>query len=550
MSGSSLSRLAREAAPGSLRRAPARRSAPLARSCALLLSAAACAPALPPPGPAGRSESPGQALARPTAPAPRFEFREVARFEAWRNASADAPAAAEIVAANEDGTLLAYTDPRSRRIGFVDLRDPRAPLPLGAVEVAGEPTSVAIRGARALAVVDAGRDPEAPAGALLVIDLATRRIERTIDLGGQPDSIAVAPDGRFAAIAIENQRDEKRPGPPMPQLPGGFLVIVDLVGEPSAWRLRRVELAGIAELWPQDPEPEFVAISARGIAAVTLQENNHIVLVDLAQGTVVGAFSAGFVDLEGVEVDEAGLERRGAPRRIGARRAAPREPDGIAWVGAEALVTANEGDLDGGTRGFTLFDLEGRVLHDSGDELERLALRRRVYPFARAERRGVEPEGVAFAEFSLPWGAEPLLFVAAERGNFVSVHRLPAAPQVEAAEGASRAGPARGAPLARPEFLQLIPVGPAPEGLLPIPSRGLLVVASELDDAAAGVRSAIAILELTVIPEEPGERGAGGADERAVPPRAQEASAPGTLPDAPATPTGAEGGRGRQGGAR
>ena len=41
------------------------------------------------------------------------------------------------------------------------------------------------------------------------VDLASKTIEATCDLGGQPDSIAArARTRRFAAIAIENERDE------------------------------------------------------------------------------------------------------------------------------------------------------------------------------------------------------------------------------------------------------------------------------------------------------------------------------------------------------
>ena len=32
-------------------------------------------------------------------------------------------------------------------------------------------------------------------------------MKTTIDLGGQPDSIAVSPDGKYAAVVIENERD-------------------------------------------------------------------------------------------------------------------------------------------------------------------------------------------------------------------------------------------------------------------------------------------------------------------------------------------------------
>ena len=56
----------------------------------------------------------------------------------------------------------------------------------------------------------------------------------------------------------------------MPQSPPGFLTIVDLVGEPSSWTTRNVDLTGLAERFPTDPEPEYVAINANNQVAVTL----------------------------------------------------------------------------------------------------------------------------------------------------------------------------------------------------------------------------------------------------------------------------------------
>ena len=46
------------------------------------------------------------------------------------------------------------------------------------------------------------------------------------------------------------------------------------------------------------PEPEFVAFNEAGEIAVTLQENNHIAIVDAETGKVVAHFSAGAVDLD------------------------------------------------------------------------------------------------------------------------------------------------------------------------------------------------------------------------------------------------------------
>ena len=47
-----------------------------------------------------------------------------------------------------------------------------------------------------------------PTGKLVVIDLETKEVARETDLGGQPDSVVVTPDGSFVAVAIENERNE------------------------------------------------------------------------------------------------------------------------------------------------------------------------------------------------------------------------------------------------------------------------------------------------------------------------------------------------------
>ena len=71
-----------------------------------------------------------------------------------------------------------------------------------------EPTSVAVVGDYVLVVVNTSQSFTNPSGRLDVIRLRDRQRVRSIDLGGQPDSIAISHDDTFAAIAIENERDE------------------------------------------------------------------------------------------------------------------------------------------------------------------------------------------------------------------------------------------------------------------------------------------------------------------------------------------------------
>ncbi|MDX2354640.1 esterase-like activity of phytase family protein [Stutzerimonas xanthomarina] len=405
-------------------------------------------------------------------------FERVATFPVYRNLGVDEDASretvAEITAVSRDGRTLIYTDSPGERIGLVNIRDPKNPKPAGFVKLEGEPTSVAVHHHFALVAVNTSLSFAQPDGVLAVFDIrnpAQPKRVATLPMGGQPDSIAISPRGRYAAIAIENERDEDLNDGLLPQLPAGFLRIVDLKGQPSRWRTRDVDLTGLAEVAPNDPEPEYVSINDQDIAAVTLQENNHIVLVDLRRGRVLRHFSAGQVDLEGVDVEE---NDRIQP--VGVLKGKRREPDSIAWVGP-LLATANEGDYEdangdeGGSRGFTLFDYNGKVWHDTGVSMEHAFIRAGHYPENRSENKGIEPEGIASASFR----KQDFLFVGSERGNAVAVYNV-AQPWA-------------------PIMHQLLPAGMGPEGILPIPNRNLLVVSSEEDSAEDGYRSTISIYQ-------------------------------------------------------
>jgi hypothetical protein len=199
-------------------------------------------------------------------------FPTCSQFEASCNTNTES--VAEIVAASADGNTLIYTDSASKKVGFIDITTPSSPVALGTVNLAGEPTSVATKGNYALVAVDTSSDFVNPSGILNVINIATRTVVRMIDLGGQPDSIAVSPDGKYAAIAIENQRDEDLGDGAPPQLPAGFLVVVDMLSsDPATWTTSDVKFVGLTGLlYPSDPEPEFVSINSANIAAVTCKK--------------------------------------------------------------------------------------------------------------------------------------------------------------------------------------------------------------------------------------------------------------------------------------
>ena len=386
------------------------------------------------------------------------------------------PTSAEIVDITRDGDTLVYTDAFTERLGFVDISDPKAPAALDGLDLPGGPTSVAIHRRWALVAIVTSQDPDgagplnefdAPAGQLLVIDLATRARVRTIQLAGQPDSVAISPDGEYAAIVIENERDEDENDGLIPQLPAGSLQVVKLNGKPSHWSLRTVSLTGLADIAPSDPEPEYVDINGRNQAVLSLQENNHFVIVDLKRAQVIADFSAGTVDVANVDTteEEIGPQGAGAIELNGSLVDRRREPDTVQWVDHNSFAAANEGDyvdengVEGGSRSFTIWRSNGTIEFEAGNSFEHAVVRAGHYPEARSENKGSEPEGLEVGHSQ----GRTLLFVASERANIVGVY--------DVSQGS-------------PTLLQLLPSGIGPEGMKF--TRGLLATTSEVDGADEG----------------------------------------------------------------
>ncbi|MXG90330.1 esterase-like activity of phytase family protein [Nocardioides flavescens] len=455
------------------------------RRAAGLTAAALTATALVAAGPTATSTA---APTSPTTQAASGWFDRVATYPVFQNlptgVAPTSQTVAEISAVTADGRTMIYTDAAGKRIGFLDLSDPAAPRGTGSVDLtqlgdaSDEPTSVAVVGDYVLVVVDTSASFTNPSGRLDVIKISDRTRVRSIQLGGQPDSIAVSKDLKFAAIAIENQRDENATPSggskgDLPQAPAGFVQVVDLPSpsDPSGWTVTPVTLPSSALTGltaPDDAEPEYVDINDANVLALTLQENNGVVFIDLATKAVLRSWSAGTVTLSGVDNTSDKVFNPTATIT-----GVPREPDAIQWVGPDLVATANEGDWKGGSRGWTVFNATtGAVVWDAGTSFERIAVAHGLFNDARASKKGTEPEGLAFETF----GGTPYAFVGSERSNFVAVYDMsdPTAPV----------------------FRQVLPTTNGPEGLLPVPSRNLLLTSSETDDASVGVRASVGVFRL------------------------------------------------------
>ncbi|MCT4554926.1 MAG: esterase-like activity of phytase family protein [Pelagimonas sp.] len=426
-----------------------------------------------------------------SAAAAEMNFNRIASFATPLNMAAGQDTmretSAEIIAATADGMTLVYTDSPLGVLGRIDITDPRNPKPLGNIALEGEPTSVAIAGDFAITGVNTSESYTDPSGFLASINIADGTVTDSCDLGGQPDSVAIAKDGSFATVAIENERDEDLGDGRTGQLPAGFVVKIGLTSEGvlDCDTLQKIELTGLAEVSPEDPEPEFVDVNGLGEIIVTLQENNHMVVIG-ADGAVLNHFSAGAVDLNNIDT----LDERGSLDFDKAQPARKREPDAVKWIDDAHFATANEGDMDGGSRGWTIFNKDGSVVYESGESFEHALIQIGHYPDKRSDSKGVEPESIEFARF----GDTPYVFVGSERGSAVGVYDV--------------------SDLRAPVLKQILPSGVGPEGYVALPSRNLLVSANEKDLIEdKGPRAHVMLFELQDAAAQYPTLTSAGADE-------------------------------------
>ena len=396
--------------------------------------------------------------------------------------------APEIVDFTPDEMTMVATQGAS--IGVWDMTNPDAPVSknfvtpsnTGTAAESKNITSVAVISNRyALAtaqVVDTTNDR------LWVIDLQASppAVVREILITDGPDSIAVSPNKQRAVIAVENECEGGTPnwassapcgGVTSTIAPTGSVDIVDISAtNPSSWTVTNIPVdttmaQGANLVDPTDVQPEFVDVSPDSTkAAVTMQENNGIGILDLATGTWDRMWSAGTVGAFDADISEA------SPATIlftSLSLTNNREPDSIKWMAnGTRLITANEGEAadadnvdavgaptNGGTRGYTIWTTTGTVVADTSTIYDKQIADFGFNSDNRSEDRGTEPEGLDVATID---GTE-YAFINNERGFSFSM--------IDVSNPAS------------PRFVTLGPAGEEPEGIKVMKTRKYVVTANE-----------------------------------------------------------------------
>ncbi|RPH97346.1 MAG: esterase-like activity of phytase family protein, partial [Lysobacterales bacterium] len=263
----------------------------------------------------------------------------------------------------------------------------------------------------------------------------------------------------------------------IPQAPSGALLIVDLRNAAENWKIMEADLSPVAAAAHagEDLEAEYVDINGQNEAVMSFQENNHLAIVDLVTGETLHQFPAGSVELEQVDTNENGLIELAG--NIEKRR----EPDAVAWLDHDSFATANEGDyeddegIEGGSRGFTIFNQDGSVEYESAAAFEHWLASAGHYNEDRSENKGCEPEAVDVGQY----GGRTLLFVGSERCNAVGVYDVSTG---------------------LPEPLQVLPTGIRPEGLKAMADRNLFAASTEADEAGVGIPTMINLYRAEVGP--------------------------------------------------
>jgi DNA-binding beta-propeller fold protein YncE len=382
---------------------------------------------------------------------------------------------AEIISSTPDGKTLLVTEAGLGSVSIVSIEDLKnikavKQVSLKSISEKAEVTSVAVMpdGKYALAAIRTGDDVDnANKGSVAVIDIAAGTIAKTYEVGIGPDAVAVSKDGKTAVVAIEDEEiDPAQDDIDFSRVkrPGSVAIISFADGNPLQGTVTDVAIdltdAGPNVTYPNDPQPEYAAISPDGsTAAVTLQENNAIAFIDLKDKKVKKVFGLGTTK------HQADLNKDGVISFTEQLTSRP-EPDGIVWsADSKYVFTANEGDLgkdefkDGiksGGRNIMAWDLNGNVVYDSMDLIDRANASVGLYPDDRSANRGSEVENLTIGEVD----GKQILAVASERASTILFFDV-TTPE-------------------KPSFMGLVPAGgEAPEGIHKVTGRDLFVSADE-----------------------------------------------------------------------
>lgn len=274
-----------------------------------------------------------------------------------------AQSAAEIPAYDAETKRLFVVNAQKGLVDVLDASKPEKPIHIAELSARtylanSEVNSVAVKNGIVALAVQA--EQKTDTGIVVFFNAKDLSFISKVSVGALPDMLTFSPDGKTVLVANEGE-----PNDDYSVDPEGSVSIIDIsnIKQPKAnvadfkvWNTQKADLLvkGVRIFGPnasvaQDLEPEYITISADSKTAwVTLQENNAIARIDIAQQKVTDIYPLGYKDhgVVGNELDVSDKDKK-IDIKTWAGLVGMYQPDSIANYQANGqtyLVTANEGD--------------------------------------------------------------------------------------------------------------------------------------------------------------------------------------------------------------
>jgi choice-of-anchor I-like protein len=377
---------------------------------------------------------------------------------------------AEIAAFDPRSDHAFATNAAAERLDIYDFSDLSAPTLLTSVQLEGGPNSVDVRDDGLVAVAVEADDKTDP-GSVQFLDVDGKRLG-SVGTGALPDMLTFTREGKLL-VANEGEASDDGTADPEGTVSiidvnrRATRIGLETADFHGVRRTGPVRTVCADATFEQDVEPEYIALGTRGKAMVTLQEANAVGLLDIDRARFDLVRSLGFKDhslkanaldpsdrdggihiepwknLFGVYMPDAiaSYTRKDNTYFVTANEGDAREREGCEeesrvkdltldpdafpnGEGADAKlgrlnVTTTLGDTDGdgdydrlyafGGRSMSILDSDGKLVYDTGSELERISAQFDPLQFNmdnadpskvddRSDSKGPEPEGVAVGE--------------------------------------------------------------------------------------------------------------------------------------------------------
>ncbi len=286
---------------------------------------------------------------------------------------------------DDGGTEIASYDPTSQRLfstngsetklDIIDISDIYNPTLITQVDLTtymGGVNSVAVYNNMVAVVGEATTSAQNP-GVLLLLDTAGAFVKQ-LTMGALPDMVTFTPNGSMLVVANEGE-----PSDDYTNDPEGSISIVDVsagaanlsqsdVTHISFASLNGTNIDPLINIYgnnrqqtiAQDLEPEYIAVNSNSSKAyVSLQENNALMIIDLASKAIDTVLGLGYVDRSQVGLDASntasGINITTYSNLFGMYQ--PDAIDAYETGGSTYIVSANEGDA----RDYSGYSEEDRV---------------------------------------------------------------------------------------------------------------------------------------------------------------------------------------------